>query len=1040
MAEIHVDTLTIPDTGAFVIGRNLVGDALTSAGVELEWTDIGCEARRIHIERGGKRSGVATTLDVGTLSLSTVNAWNPADEPTIKPNTPIRVWTPARVWPFEQKFLTAEPGTYEPRTPEEAVDLQWNWATGETTATWPSTTYGINTVEMDPWGSSVALVSRKTELSTYGASRAISPGFALRNGSGTLGFRIRAFDVAAGWEPYATIQLAFQYRKAGSADSWTTPDAPSYLAVTDAYTSLEFAITVNTGVLQYPYPMEVRIQVTGTACSFAMTQVDLHLDSVSGDPVYVPPVLREWDWTTAEPSSVWSPAGTMGPIAVEADPWGVGTAMVAEPAVGGDYNRINSDTFLLPEGDGAITIVLRVFGSVGGGTQAVNLYSPSTGTIVTQLYDQNGVDDEYTTIVVPYSVAAAAPGAYIAIQSTGWSVAVQSVSITNSYSNWSDLLIPQTFRDWDWTTEDPAAPWGAGTVGPDPWATGQAMLFTYAESESSYLRSESFTLPAGTGTVSMVLRSYDVTGATGYGAIDINRADDGTEIVGSSQWKGAMMDYDTIEVIYDLVEPTEVYLEAFVVDASAAIRSVEITSDGILYQDTSLFTGNLEDVQVDYDRKGNSFVAITAADAVKQHNNVQRYGAVVEGGVGYETWASRIRRLAESATADVNPPGTESDQDRTIYSYNPYRPGGTTKDGWSTFGVLGGGTLRNYGALGWYRQSSANVSITPGDTGIRRTMSGLTVGARYRVEVGLTGDSQLPFSGFTTWAVGVTGKDWSEPETQVVGSVIPMIYEFIATSTSHVVNIALYMTDSYDAAVSTYYIRAFFQDIKVTEVISSAIVLQDIVYESSLANHFDLASNSIGGAWWVDEDNVTQFAISLPDSDPYVVRFSDVHEDGPWPEGVPPHVCYTNIGIGYDTTNVVNDLTMNNHGRDAGTGDADDVTYGFQDITSSANWGPRQATVETSIKTDGIYAGSVNKVAGWILETSKEAALAVTSVTFLASDFPAVQIDLDIYSRVQVTRNGIDYSCRVVAITHDIEATTGRWFTTLALTKEISNG
>jgi hypothetical protein len=82
----------------------------------------------------------------------------------------------------------------------------------------------------------------------------------------------------------------------------------------------------------------------------------------------------------------------------------------------------------------------------------------------------------------------------------------------------------------------------------------------------------------------------------------------------------------------------------------------------------------------------------------------------------------------------------------------------------------------------------------------------------------------------------------------------------------------------------------------------------------------------------------------------------------------------------------------------------------------------------------------VDIVAGWILEASKDAALAVTSVTFRGDKFANVQQALDINSRVSVTRRGVDYPCRVVAITHDIQATTGHWFTTLSLTKEIDNG
>jgi hypothetical protein len=869
VADIHVETLTIPDTGVFVIGRNFVGDALSEPGAELEWTDIACEAKSIHIERGGKRTGVATTLDVGTLSVTTVNAWSPADEPTIKPNTPIRVWTPARVWPVEGTYIV----------PSGDIIIRSDWFNG--------------LADLDGY-----------EVASPGSGR---------------------------------------------------------------------SLTVGT------------------------------------------------------------------------DPWG-GAALIADK--GTSFGLGVKKSFLGHQGPITFRIVARSFGppEAGGSVNQIRIENPAGGTTYESSGALNFSQTEYTEYVISHDFETPTDIAlYIGQYS---SFGIRSISVERPGPPEERQLVPQVIQEWDWGGDGETAPWEVthlndGVVEEDPWATGTAFVVSRLAHTSAYpISSPSFVLPAGSGSFSAELRTFDPNGSeSGYGYVTLHNAGDDSEIA-SAYWGDGDRDseYGIVMGGYGLAERTEVYLRIQATNRSVAIRNSSITSDGILYQDTRLYTGNIEDVQVDFSRKGDTFVTITAADAVKQHNNTQRYGAVVEGGVGYETWANRIRRLVASSTADVNPPGPESDQDREIYRYNPYRPGSDAKDGWATFGTLSGGTLTNYGYLGWYRSSSANISITPGSTGIRRTITGLVTGRRYRVSVGLAADSQIPFSGFDTWAVGVTGKSWSEPVQQKVGQVFPMNYEFVATATSHQVNIALYQTASYDAPGSTYYIRAFFRDIKVVEVVADAIVLQDVVYESSLANHFDMACNSVGGAWWVDEENVTQFALTLPNTDPIIARFSDVHEDGPWPEGTPPHVCYTDVQVGYDTTNVVNDLAVVNHGRDAVTGDAADVTYGVRDITSSANWGARQATIDTSIKNDSIFAGSVDTVAGWILESSKDPALAVTSVTFNAGDFPAVQIGLDVQSRVLVTRNGVDYPCRVVAITHDIEASTGRWFTTLALTKENSNG
>lgn len=54
--------------------------------------------------------------------------------------------------------------------------------------------------------------------------------------------------------------------------------------------------------------------------------------------------------------------------------------------------------------------------------------------------------------------------------------------------------------------------------------------------------------------------------------------------------------------------------------------------------------------------KTTTLVTLVAVDAVSNHANITRYGAVTPGSVGYETWANRIIRLAESSATPINPP------------------------------------------------------------------------------------------------------------------------------------------------------------------------------------------------------------------------------------------------------------------------------------------------------------------------------------------------------------------------------------------------
>ena len=53
-----------------------------------DWTD---DLSAVQITRGGKRSGVAVSVDPGMLSATLVNAGDPATDGRVRPNAPVRI-------------------------------------------------------------------------------------------------------------------------------------------------------------------------------------------------------------------------------------------------------------------------------------------------------------------------------------------------------------------------------------------------------------------------------------------------------------------------------------------------------------------------------------------------------------------------------------------------------------------------------------------------------------------------------------------------------------------------------------------------------------------------------------------------------------------------------------------------------------------------------------------------------------------------------------------------------------------------------------
>ncbi|SDQ11207.1 hypothetical protein [Microbacterium sp. cf332] len=76
-----------------IIERPLLGTLSIQLFAEdiREWEDWTAELQSLTIQRGGKRNGVAVSVDPGTLTATIVNAGDPASDGRIHPNARVRV-------------------------------------------------------------------------------------------------------------------------------------------------------------------------------------------------------------------------------------------------------------------------------------------------------------------------------------------------------------------------------------------------------------------------------------------------------------------------------------------------------------------------------------------------------------------------------------------------------------------------------------------------------------------------------------------------------------------------------------------------------------------------------------------------------------------------------------------------------------------------------------------------------------------------------------------------------------------------------------
>lgn len=202
--------------------------------------------------------------------------------------------------------------------------------------------------------------------------------------------------------------------------------------------------------------------------------------------------------------------------------------------------------------------------------------------------------------------------------------------------------------------------------------------------------------------------------------------------------------------------------------------------------------------------------------------------------------------------------------------------------------------------------------------------------------------------------------------------------------------------------------------------------LQDVVYESTLLRHLDLACNSVGARWWVDTSGIIQFRRALEDTSP-LVNFSDRHG---------PH-SYVDISHAHDTRNVANVLTLSQHGRkedpeQPGNWIANNTEHVFTSLPSRLRWGARAGALETSLHTGTGHETALADRAADVLNLHGRPRYAANSIRANVQQDVTTLAPLDVYDLVTVAFQGRSQKARIIRIRHDITPT--RWMAGYDLT------
>lgn len=317
--------------------------------------------------------------------------------------------------------------------------------------------------------------------------------------------------------------------------------------------------------------------------------------------------------------------------------------------------------------------------------------------------------------------------------------------------------------------------------------------------------------------------------------------------------------------------------------------------------------------------------------------------------------------------------------------------------------------------------STAATTLTGTTYGIQKTVSGLIVGKAYRFEA--TGTLVGAPLG-TSYRLEVLNESNGAAATlSTTSSALPFV-EFVADTTTATLRIRLVSLINVPGAVDEVE-RVAFHGIKLLELATDYPVrLRETVFESNLANHFDLACNSVGASWNVGKDGVTRFVLpgtALPVS----VTFSD--------EATPNALHYVDISAAYDTRGMFNRLDVTNYGVDAERVNEENDDLVVSSDGSIGQYGMRTARLETNLYSEPPYDESLSKRLNVLLDDNDQPSLLISQLRWNAQENTAMAAALNVGQRITVRYRGKNQDSQIVALQHDISPE--RWMVTIDLAK-----
>lgn len=414
--------------------------------------------------------------------------------------------------------------------------------------------------------------------------------------------------------------------------------------------------------------------------------------------------------------------------------------------------------------------------------------------------------------------------------------------------------------------------------------------------------------------------------------------------------------------------------------------------------DGTLFTGTVQDIHSTESRESKTtYINLSAVDGVADLSATTRYGRYnAEDSATFEQAISALASSSGVPFESVSIPPVPIDLKANLWSRYGTAPSGTNP--WDLY--------NDRTDLVVYTEGSGAV---PARTwGIQTTVTGLTPGTTYQIEIGV--ESRIPDHQYALAVDGVWGVATTLKRNQQ--GTLRIEFEAVANTATLKLAPAIAWTGS-----------AEFLVIRTAQMLggNDRYLLQNVAYESSLTNHLSMTCDSVGAYWYVSKQGPVRFTTAnAPQRKIYML--TDRIEDG--------DVSYTDVVMAWDTTNIINALDVNNHGRINTPGDdygnTNDVTQTFTNPTSIATFGRRKADVDLSLRPEFLTERSEE-----ILNRAASLERIPVSVTFDAAKAPDLAASLELTQRINISRKGEIYQARIRGIKHS--AGPRKWFITLDL-------